>query len=168
MRTLDGITISPNGKWVAGVVYSTSDVRNPFRYNVETQTFENFNRPEDLDKGCVIVDNNGTIYAATPAVNPSRSLYILNDGYWYGIEEVLKQNYDIDFYSHTGFDATGLALGISTDCKTMAGMAYISHENYQITLPITFAEACSKVNLLDSYSVSIHNGAKIQSCPNFL
>ena len=162
VRTLDGITISPNGKWVAGVVYSTSDVRNPFRYNVETQTFENFNRPEDLDKGCVIVDNNGTIYAATPAVNPSRSLYILNDGYWYGIEEVLKQNYDIDFYHHTGFDATGLALGISTDCKTMAGMAYISHENYQITLPITFAEACSKVNLLDSYSVSIHNGAKIQ------
>lgn len=166
VRTLDGITISPNGKWVAGIVYSTDDVRNPFRYSTETKIFENLNRPEDLDKGCVVIDNNGTLYAATPAVNPSRSLYILRNGYWYGIDEVLKQNYGIDFYTYTGYDATGLSIAVSADCKTMAGIAYITHENYQISLPTTFAEACDKVNLLDTYTASVRSGAKVQKLSN--
>ena len=166
VRTLDGITISPNGKWVAGVVYSTDDVRNPFRYNVESKTFENYNRPEDLDKGCVTVDNNGTIYASTPAINPSRSLYMLHEGNWYGIDEVLKQNYGIDFYKYTGYASTGLAIDISADCQTMAAIAYINQENYQITLPTTYAEACSKVNLLSTYTASIRSGATIQKISN--
>lgn len=166
VRTLDGICISPNGKWVAGVTYSTEDTRNPYRYNVETKEFENFNGPDDLDKGCVTIDNNGTIYAATPAVNPSRSLYILHKGYWYGLDELLKQNYTTDFYTQTGFEATGLCVAVSADCKTMAGMAYISHENYQITLPTTFSEACESVNLLDTYNVSVRSGAKVQKISN--
>ena len=166
VRTLDAITISPNGKWVAGVIYSTDDVRNPFRYNVESKTFENFNRPEDLDKGCVAVDNNGTIYAATPAINPSRSLFILHDNNWYGIDEVLKQNYGIDFYKYTGYASTGLTIDISADCKTMAAIAYISQENYQITLPTTFSEACSKVNLLSAYTASVRSGATVQKISN--
>ena len=166
VRTLDGICISPNGKWVAGIVYSTDDVRNPFRYNTETKVFENINRAEDLDKGCVNIDNEGTIYASTPAVNPSRSLYILRNGHWYGIDEVLKQNYGIDFYTYTGYQATGLCIDISADCKTMSGIAYISHENYQITLPTTFAEACDNVNLLATYTSSIRSGATIQKLSN--
>ena len=166
VRTLDGITISPNGKWVAGVVYSTSDARNPFRYNTETKVFENFNRPEDLDKGCVSVDNEGTIYAATPAINPSRSLYILHKNNWYGIDEILKQQCGIDFYKYTGYAATGLCIDISDDCKTMAAIAYITDENYQITLPTTFAEACENVNLLATYTSSIRSGANIQKLSN--
>ena len=166
VRTLDGITISPNGKWVAGVVYSTDDVRHPYRYNVESRTFENFNRPEDLDKGCVTIDNDGTVYAATPAINPSRSLYILHEGNWYGIDEVLRQNYGIDFYKYTGYASTGLSIDISADCQTMAAMAYITQENYQISLPTTFAQACSKVNLLSTYTTSIRSGATIQKISN--
>ena len=166
VRTLDGISISPNGKWVAGIVYSTDDVRNPFRYNTETKVFENINRAEDLDKGCVNIDNEGTIYAATPAINPSRSLYIFRNGHWYGIDEVLKQNYGIDFYNYTGYQATGLCIDVSADCKTMSGIAYISHENYQITLPTTFAEACDNVNLLATYTSSIRSGATIQKLSN--
>lgn len=166
VRTLDGICISPNGKWVAGVVYSTDDNRNPFRYNVETKTFENINRAEDLDKGCVNVDNEGTIYAATPAINPSRSLYILRNGHWYGIDEVLKQNYGIDFYTYTGYQSTGLCIEVSDDCKIMCGIAYISHENYQISLPQTFAEACDNVNLLATYTSSVRSGAQVQKLSN--
>lgn len=166
VRTLDGICISPNGKWVAGVVYSVDDTRNPFRYNIETKVFENFNSPEDTDKGCVTIDNEGTIYAATPAVNPSRSLYIKNGKYWYGLDEILKQNYDIDYYAQTGYQMTGLAVSISSDCKSMVGMAYITHENYQVSLPITFAEACKNVNLLDNYNVSVRSGATIQKISN--
>ena len=166
VRTLDGITISPNGKWVAGVVYSTDDVRNPFRYNTETKVFENINRQEDLDKGCVTIDNEGTIYAATPAINPSRSLYILHNNNWYGIDEILKQQCGIDFYTYTGYQATGLCIDISEDCKTMAAIAYISDENYQITLPTTFAKACEDVNLLATYTASIRSGATIQKLSN--
>ena len=166
VRTLDGITISPNGKWVAGVVYSTDDVRNPFRYNTETKVFENINRQEDLDKGCVSIDNEGTIYAATPAINPSRSLYILHNNNWYGIDEILKQQCGIDFYTYTGYGATGLCIDISDDCKTMAAIAYISDENYQITLPTTFAKACEDVNLLATYTASIRSGATIQKLSN--
>ena len=166
VRTLDGICISPNGKWVAGVVYATDDSRNPFRYNVATQTFENINRAEDVDKGCVSVDNNGTIYAATPAVNPNRSLYILHNGHWYGIDEVLQQNYGIDFYTYTGYQSTGLCIEVSDDCKTLCGIAYISHENYQITLPQTFGDACENVNLLATYTASVRSGAQIQKLSN--
>jgi hypothetical protein len=166
LATLDGIYISPNGEWVAGTAYSKDNIRSPYRYQVSTKTFEYFNETDDLDKGCVVVDNNGTLYASTPAINPSRSLYVRHGKYWYGLDEILKQNYDIDYYMQSSYEATGVAAGISTDCKTLVAMAYINKENYQITLPTSFAEACKTVNLLANHKVSIRNGAKIQKLAN--
>ena len=79
---------------------------------------------------------------------------------------MLKQNYGIDFYTYTGYQSTGLCIEVSDDCKTMCGIAYISHENYQITLPKTFAEACDNVNLLATYTSSVRSGAQVQKLSN--
>lgn len=166
IATLDGICISPNGQWVAGTAYSKDNIRSPYRYHVPSATFEYFTENDDLDKGCVAVDNNGTLYASTPAVNPSRSLYIRHGKYWYGLDEVLKQNYNLDFYTTSSYETTGVAIGISTDCKTLTAMAYITKENYQVTLPTTFADVCQNVNLLANHKLSIRNGAKIQKISN--
>ena len=163
---LDGICVSPNGKWVSGVLYTMADERAPFRYNTETKEMEYYLDGEDIDKGCVSIDNEGTVYAATPAVNPSRSLYIRHNGYWYGLDEVLKQGYGINYYTHTGYDATGLAIAVSADCKQMVSIAYISQENYNLTLPETFGKACERVNLLNQYTISPLNGAGMSKISN--
>ena len=164
--SLDGICISPNGKWVSGVLYTAEDARCPFRYSTETKEVEYMMRADDLDKGCVVIDDNGTIYAATPAVSPSRSLYILHDNYWYGLDELLQQRYGIDYYTRTGYYSTGLASAISANGKVLAGMAYISEDNYVLELPESFAEACSKVNLLSTYNVTPRSGSCITKVSN--
>lgn len=163
---LDDICVSPNGKWVSGVLYTMKDEHAPFRYNTETKKMEYYLDAEDIDKGCVSIDNEGTIYAASPAINPVRSLYIRHNDYWYGIDEVLKQGYGINYYSHTGYDATGLAIAISSDCKQMVSMAYISKENYHLTLPESFGKACEKVNLLKQYTISPLAGAAMSKISN--
>ena len=163
---LDGICVSPNGKWIAGELYTMADERAPFRYNTETKELEYYLDAEDIDKGCVSIDNEGTVYAATPAVNPSRSLYIRHNGFWYGMDELLSQVYGINYYNHTGYQATGLTIGVSADCKSMVSIAYINSENYHVTLPETFGKACEKVNLLKKFTVSPLEGAAMAKVSN--
>ena len=112
------------------------------------------------------IDNEGTVYAATPAVNPSRSLYIRHNGFWYGMDELLSQVYGINYYNHTGYQATGLTIGVSADCKSMVSIAYINSENYHVTLPETFGKACEKVNLLKKFTVSPLEGAAMAKVSN--
>lgn len=164
--SLDGVCISPDGKWAAGVLYTANDERCPFRYNMETKEVDYYTQPDDLDKGCVVVDNNGTVYAATPAVNPSRSLFIRSGNYWYGIDELLKQRYGIDYYTRTGYAATGLAAAVSGDGKTLACMAYISQDNYVVELPEAADKACEKVDLLADYTIKPVSGAAITKLSN--
>lgn len=156
---LDAICVSPNGKWISGVLYTMNDERSPFRYNTETKEMEYYLDAEDLDKGCVSIDNEGTVYAATPAVSPSRSLYVRHNGYWYGIDEILSQVYGINYYTHTGYDASGLAISVSDDCKSMVSIAYINTENYHLVLPETFGAVCEKVDLLKKFTISPMDGA---------
>ena len=158
---LDGICVSPNGKWVSGVLYTMNDERAPFRYNTETKEMEYYLDSEDIDKGCVSIDNEGTVYAATPAVSPSRSLYVRHNGYWYGIDEILSQVYGINYYTHTGYDATGLAISVAADCKSMVSIAYINTENYHLTVPETFGSVCEKVDLLKKFSITPMNGVTL-------
>ena len=161
INSLADICISSNGKWVGGLLFTIDDVYTPFRYNTETKQIDYYLAPDDLDKGCVTVDNEGTLYASTPAMSPSRSLYIRKGAYWYAFDELLKQNYGIDYYTSTGYDATGLVIGVADNCREMVGMAYISQENYHLTLPVSFGEACATVNLLSNYSATPRNNASI-------
>ena len=159
--TLDGIVVSPSGEWVGGTVHNVDDVKHPFRYHLPTQTFENFCEPDDLDKACVTIDNEGTLYAATPAVNPSRSLYVRRGNYWYGLDEMLRQAYGMDFYKFTSFAATGFPVAVSADCQTLAANAYIQEDNYLLSLPEPFSQVCSRINLLEDYTPSMRSGAKV-------
>lgn len=165
LHHIDGVHISANGKWVGGNAYLTNDAVVPYRYNLETGEFECFNNTESQDKGCVTIDNMGTIYASTPAYSPSRTQFVMNGNYWYSLDELLKV-YGIDFYKKTGYDATGYIWCASDDCKTVIGNAYISQESYMLTLPVTFAEACGAVNLLSDYSVTPRNGSSLTNMSN--
>lgn len=164
--TLNSICISSNGEWVAGTVYNSSDIIYPFRYNTTTKAFEAFNAAESQDRGCVSIDNQGTLYAASPAMSPSRTLYVLHGNYWYGLDEILKQCHNIDFYSATGYDMTGFPEGVSGDGTTLVANAYISQENYAVVLPESFGETCERVDLLSDYTVSPRTGTAISKISN--
>lgn len=163
---LDGINISNNGQWLAGILYTTDDQRSPFRYNLETKELDLYLDSDDMDKGCVTVDNSGTVYCATPALYPTRSLYVRHGKYWYGMDEILSQRFGVDYYKMTGFDATGLTIGIADDCSSIVATAYISQDNYHVFLSETFAEACEHVNLLKDYTISPLNGASLSKLSN--
>ncbi len=164
--TLDGIAISPNGEWVGGTVHNADDVKHPFRYHLKTRVYESFHDTDDLDKGCVTIDNEGVIYAASPAVSPSRSLFIRSGKYWYNLDELLSQLYGMDFYKYTGYEATGFPVAVSSDCMTLSANAYISEDNYVLAVPEPFSQVCSRINLLGNYTPSIRSGAKIGKLAN--
>lgn len=153
---------SPDGKWFGG----TASIKNaaneeysmPFRYNMETKTFEAFTEPEARDFGCALIDNSGTLYAATPTNTPVRSFYVRTGKFWYALDELMSQCYGIDFYNKTGLDNTGTAMGISADGKVITAFPdpYMS---YVLQLNETLAEAATRVNLLASYKITPANGS---------
>ena len=159
--SLYGISISPSGEWVAGCVWSVSDTQYPFRYNTQTKVFETFSDAESSDKGLVTVDNEGTLYASSPAVNPYRSVYILKDGYWYAIDDMLSQMYGINFYTYTGYDNTGSVVGVSGDGKFLCCNVSNTMENVTYAVPESFGSICSKVNLLNQKTIAPKSGSSV-------
>ena len=160
------ITVSPNGKWVSGAIYTVGDAQHPFRYDTETKQLEFINDGESIDKALVCIDDAGNIYAATPAVSPYRSVYIYHGNYWYGLDELLEQRYGIDFYAKTGYDNTGTVCGVSADGKTLIANVSNTTENITLQLPETFGEACDNINLLSKYTVSPMSGSTITKVSN--
>lgn len=165
---VDQAMLSLDGKWVTGTVhtafpiegsqfYEESDVT--FRYDVEKDEFIlNNNGSEDLDVGGFAINNNGTVFGASPFSNPARTLQYKIGKYWYSLELVLKERYGIDYMTTTGYDYSGTPIAISQDGKTMAAVAMSNTFNYVIVMPETFEEAASTVNLLANPVVYPGNG----------
>lgn len=157
----DGV-FSPNGKWLAGSAVlqnGTSDETYvPYRYNMATKEIEFFEDSDVRDISCVIVDDNGTLYASTPSNTPIRSTYIHSGKFWYGLDELLQSAYGMDFYAKSGFNNTGTCMSVSGDGKVFAAFPdpYLS---YTLQMNETFDEAAAKVNLLGKYSVTPASGS---------
>lgn len=159
---VDFPAFSPDGKWVTGTVHNVEEIEGSefpderelaFQYNLDTKNFVLYNEEEDTDIGGNAIDNSGVVFAATPAVNPVRSLIWRVGQFWYDLRLVLKEKYGIDFIASTGYEYTGSPIAISRDGKTLAAIAMTKDQNYVITLPETFAEAAASVNLLASSTV---------------
>lgn len=153
---------SPDGAWFGGTATfldGKDEYSAPFRYSMADGTFELFNSTSLHDYGCVSVDNDGVIYASTPATaSPVRTLYMLVDGFWYPLDEVLAQRYGIDYYGKSGYDNTGTAVGVSGDGTVLAAFSD-PYNGYVLALGESFTQACRSVNLLNAYSATPVDGS---------
>lgn len=158
---------SPNGKWLGGNVYvitengtNYDEYNVPFRYNMETKTFERFDENQMRDFETIVIDNEGTLYAATPRATPVRSLYMRVGKFWYPLDEMLTQRYGYDFYAKTGFDNTGSCIGVSGDGKTLACFPD-PYTSYTLQLSETTAQAAGAIDLLATYTATPIDGSSI-------
>ena len=159
--SVDAMNISANGEWIGGVAYMVKELessdypdeyRVPFTYHVSDGQFKLYDEAGSRDHGCVSIDNKGTLFVATPPNDPLRTLYVRSGNYWIGLDELLEQNYNTDFFSKTGYDNTGTPIAISADGKTMAVISS-PYESYIISMNEEIAVAAGKVKLLKDYSV---------------
>ncbi len=160
-------TLSNNGLYVTGNAYLVEAIAGsnfpketilPYLYEVSTGRFQIFPDGAESGLGGWSVDNNGQIFAATPISNPYREWSVRSGNYWYSFSLVLKQRYGIDFVSKTGIENTGTPLCISNDGKKVA-VLIDPYSSYVVSMPESFSEACSEVDLLGAYSVSPTAGA---------
>lgn len=154
--------LSANGEWLTGFAYiveSETEFNTAFRYHLPTGELEiYYNGMEDSDIGGYEILNDGTVLAATPAVSPYRFAKIRHNGYWYDLESLLEQVYDINIETATGFGRTGAPLSYSGDGSVGAYIVSTS-ENYIMTLPESISDLCDRVDLLGNWSALPADGS---------
>jgi hypothetical protein len=160
--------MSASGKYITGSAYMLKDDNGTYaneyevayRYNCETKEFEVFDG--DGDSGIVGfgIDDNGTIFGATPTSDPIREVYVRSGKYWYGLSQILSQRYGIDYEEKTGFDNTGSPVAVSSDGRVIGtftnpeeGSGYIMSLNEDIN------DACKAVDLMGNYTISPVSGS---------
>ena len=124
---------SNNGKYLTGMyggTESASDAASSFLYDIENDVFTGYNtQASETDRFGTTVSNSGVVFACSPAVNPLRSTYIRYKNLWIGLDELLQSRYGINFYDVTGYDYTGLVLGISDESLTTRRLSSDSHSH---------------------------------------
>jgi hypothetical protein len=169
---IESANMSASGKYVTGSAYMVKDdngtVANEYevayRYNCETKVFELFDG--DGDSGIVGfgIDDNGTIYGATPTSDPVREVYIRHGKYWYGLSQILSQRYGIDFESKTGFENTGSPVAVSSDGRIIG--TFTNPEDgagYIMSLYEDINDACEAVDLMGNYTISPVSGSSFST-----
>ncbi len=163
---LDEGRISANGKYVICHAWMYKDGANGTTgvdgdavayYEVETGKFEIL--PASNGMYANVVDNNGTVYAASPAASPLREWAIYRNGYWYTAGQMLSQVYDMDFYAYTNYGNTGSITDISADGGTMTVMVDPRGESYTFMAYDDLGKLCDGINLLQNYTVSPASGS---------
>lgn len=161
---------SPNGQWISGRAYMVkleegSQYANQYEttyvYNVTTDEFVIYDKTEDIDILSSAIDNNGNALAGTPGNTPIRNWSVRSGAYWYTFDQILKQQYGIDYALTTGYENTGTPLVVSNDGRRIAVLVDPTSDTYVVEMPTTLGEACQGVDLLGSYSVSPIAGSTI-------
>lgn len=160
---IDNACISPNGKYVGGTAYMVKEVEGsdfpqeystPYLLDMTTGTFTVLDDEDSHDKSCSAIDDDGTIYAASPSNNPVRSLFIRSGNYWVPLSLITKQRYGIDFYETTGYDYTGTGIAASADGRSLSVIPEPSAKSYVLDLPESFSAAAAGIDLLAEYSIT--------------
>ncbi len=159
---IEGTTMSPDGHYVTGDAYIghpqdgsewLDEYRVAYLYDVYTGKTEIYDGVYDADVAGFSVTDSGVVLAATPALNPYSSFMVRNGNYYYGLDEIFKQVYGIDFYQKTGMAVTGKPSVCSADGKTVCVITSQT-DSYLLQMPDDWETICSKVNLLSNYSVN--------------
>lgn len=171
LHHIDEPQMSPNGLWVTGMAYMSKEIAGSeffneynatFRYNVVTGEFEVYDADGESDCAGFMVDNDGVVYAVTPAQNPMSSVLIRKGKYFYNISEVFRQAYDYNFTEVTGYEVTGKPCSVSDDGLVMS-MLYYTDESYLLRLKEPLINAVDKVDLLGNYSFSPADGVTMSA-----
>lgn len=164
--------ISSNGKYVTGFAYMAKAVAgsewaneyySAFRYDVEADEITVY---DDQDYAGFTVGNDGTVYASSPAQNPYSYMSVRSGDYFIGLDQILKQVYNVDFEAITGFSNTGKPVAVSADGKTFVLIVSTS-QSFILRLKEPLSEAAKKINLLANYEVSPAPGAALSSITSF-
>lgn len=158
----DSALMSDNGLWVTGnIIIMEGDldgVEAVYRYNTASKEIELFYEMTDRDMLATAIDNDGTIFGASPASQPIRDVSIRLGDLWVNLGKVLDQKYGINYTAVSGMDNTGYVVAVSKDCKTIVSQAEMRGGAFSLTMPVNFAEAAEGTSLLTEYAVSPASG----------
>ncbi len=178
LKFLDSIYFSPDGKKATGDAYIVKEIPGsfmaneytaPYLYDVETKTFEIFDKATDSGYLIMAISNKGNIFAGGNGVSgtPLRNAYVRSGKYWYGIDQIMKANYDMDL---TVIDQglTGTPQGVSGDGRTF--ISFIDPNlgsSYALTVDKDWDELCEKVDLMGNYYIMPLPGSAMASAYTF-
>lgn len=163
---IDGTAMSGNGRYITGGSYVAREVEGQyamdeyytaFSYDVAADSFTLFDGPYDSDVQGMCIADDGTTFVTVPAQNPYASMAVRHGNYYYPLDEILSQVYDIDFTA-LGRSNTGKPISCSADGKTLVLLTDPS-VCYILKVTDDWADVCPQVNLLSSYSVSPASGS---------
>lgn len=158
--------MSPNGRYITGGCFAVAGSDDagelPFLYDVETKTRVVYSSKSDEDILATAVTDNGVVIGARPMMNPARDALIRHGNYFYPLSDIFKQAYNVNLEAET--QGVGIVTGtpqfVSGDGRTLYSMATATyHDGYMVIFPESLEEACSKVNLLSTYTVSPESGS---------
>lgn len=164
---VDTSNMSPNGQWVGGMAYMSKAISGSefgreyyvsYRYNIAEDNFEIYDGTYDSDIGGFSITNDGVLLSAQPAVNPYSSMMVRYGSYFYSLDQILKQVYNIDFEAKTGYSVTGKPVQVSSDGLTI-GLLPSTDETYILRLKEPLTNACANIDLLGDYTITPAEGS---------
>ena len=167
---INSATFSPDAQWVTGRAYMLKPIEGSmypdqyevtYTYNVASGEFNLYDSAQDMDIVASAIDNNGYAMAGTPSSSPIREWHIRHSKYWYSINLIMDQKFNMDFYKHTGYDNTGTPLAMSNDGRRVAVLVDPTSSSYVVEFPTTFDKLCEGVDLLGSYHVTPAAGSTV-------
>ena len=165
----DGSMLSPDGMAIGGTARiqrinsegHSETVSAPCVYFRQTDELRVYAHAEESNVHIEAMDNAGTFFGITETGTPLRDFKILYDGkYWVTLNQVCKQRYGFDFYERTGFERTGTLMGVSGDGHRIISFPDPMGESYCFDFGESVEEACSKLDVLSSYSVNPEEGSQ--------
>ena len=159
---VDNGQMSPTGKFVTGDAYMVKEVegsdfgdeyRATYLYNVETKEFTVYDANGESDFSGFSVDDEGVVYASSPAENPYSFGYVRHGKYYYSIEEIFRSAWNMDINARMGSDNSGKPIAISTDGKTLALMTS-PYDTYIVRVPKRLSTLCEDIDLLGTYTAT--------------
>lgn len=161
---IDQSNISNNGAYITGlanIVTGDNEFTSAYRYNIAGDSFEMYTTyTDEQDRGGNAVSNTGVVFAASPAVNPLRYLYVRVGSLWYGLDEIISGRYGINIYDKLGTETTGTAVDVSDDERVLLGMSMNKNSGYIVRLPETFSEAASHIDPFGAYDINPAEGSQ--------
>lgn len=168
--------MSPNGEWVVGTAYMVeplpgsewpNEYQCVYRYHIPTGKYECYkNGSVEQNVDGVSVLNDGTVCVSSPSNSPYADAFVRSGNYNISLDQILRQNYGIDFEKKTGWANTGKLVCVADDSKTFVTM--VGPQNYFVMeFPDPITEAAAKVDLLASYSVTPAAGTVMSKLKTF-
>lgn len=169
LHHIEGSTLSPNGRYLAGAAYFTKSQEGsifyneytvPFRYDMETGEMKIFDNGESNNIEVGAVTDRGILFGNPNTGSPLRNFRILvDDRYWISFSQVCQQCYDFNFLERTGYEYTGTVTGVSGDGSRIVAFPDPTGESYIFDFGHPIDEVCEHVDLLNNYTVTPEEGS---------